>query len=191
MSVDTFSVFFALLALVALGGAVCIAVMALVRQRTGAGVLGALWDDVRRAALPLAWFVALVTTLGSLYYSKVEGYLPCELCWYQRIAVYPFAIILAIAAWRRDAGVRVYAVPVLAVGAAIAAYHSWIQAYPPDSGTAFCSADAPCTARYVWEFGFVSLPFMALSACLVMIALLLVARPTPRPGPDPDPGGAQ
>jgi hypothetical protein len=188
MSVDTFSVFFALLALVALGGAAGITVVALVGRRSDLGVLGPVWDDVRRAALPLAWVVATVTTLGSLYYSEVEGYVPCELCWYQRIAVYPFAIILAIAAWRRDAGIRVYAVPVLAVGAVIAAYNAWIQAYPPDSGSAFCSADAPCTTRYVWEFGFVSLPFMALSACLAMIALLLVARPTPRSGPDP--GGA-
>lgn len=188
MTVETFSSFFALLALLSMAGAAAIAVGALVWRTRRPAWLEQLRDEVGRAALWLAWAVATVTTLGSLYYSKVENYLPCELCWYQRIAVYPFAVILAIAAFRRDAAIRVYAVPVLAIGAAIAVYHTWIQAYPPDSGTAFCSADAPCTARYVWEFGFVSLPFMALSAFLVMIALLFVARPTPLASPDP--GGA-
>jgi len=139
-------------------------------------------DDVGRAALPLAWLIATVTTLGSLYYSNVQGYEPCVLCWYQRICIYPWTVVLAIAAWRRDAAVRVYAIPVLAIGAGIAAYHSWVQAYPPESGTAFCTASAPCTTRWVWELGFVSLPFMALSACVAMIALLVVARPAPTPG---------
>ena len=106
--------------------------------------------------------------------------MPCELCWYQRICIYPFAVILGIAAWRRDAAIRVYAIPIFVIGIVISTYHTWIQAYPPDSGTSFCTADAPCTTRYVWEFGFVSLPFMALSAFVVMTVLLLVARPAPR-----------
>ncbi|MCD9625372.1 disulfide oxidoreductase [Rhabdothermincola salaria] len=188
MTVDTFSTFFALLALLSMAGAVAIAVGALVWRTRRPAWLVSIRDEIGRAALWLAWIVATVTTLGSLYYSKVENYLPCELCWYQRIAIYPFAVILAIAAVRRDAAVRVYAVPVLVIGAVISAYHTWIQAYPPASDTAFCTADAPCTARYVWEFGFVSLPFMALSASLVMIALLFVARPTSPASPDP--GGA-
>lgn len=187
MSVDAFSSFFALLALVSLVGAVAVAVLALVaRSRELSPSVASLWADVRRAALPLAWVIATVTTVGSLYYSKVQGYPPCELCWYQRIAVYPFSVILGIAAWRRDGGIRVYAIPVLAIGAVVAAYNAWIQAYPPESGSAFCSADLPCTARYVWEFGFVSLPFMALSGLVFMIVLLAVARPTPRGGHHPE-----
>jgi disulfide bond formation protein DsbB len=183
MTVETFSSFFAVLALACWVGAVAVVVLALVARRgEPTGVVGSTWGDVGRAALPLAWVIAVVTTAGSLYYSKVQGYPPCELCWYQRIAIYPFSVILAIAAWRRDGGIRIYAIPVLAIGAVIAAYNHWIQAFPPESGSAFCTADTPCTARYVWEFGFVSLPFMALSACVVMIVLLAVARPTPRSG---------
>ena len=182
ISVETASVFFAILALACWAATIGIAVIALLRrgQRGRPGRLEPLRDDLGRVALPLAWIVAVVTMVGSLYYSKVQSYVPCELCWYQRICVYPFAVILGIAAWRRDAGIRVYAVPVFAIGVVIAAYHSWIQAYPPSNGTSFCTADVPCTTRYVWELGFVSLPFMALSAFVVMIALLLIARPEPR-----------
>jgi disulfide bond formation protein DsbB len=181
LPVKTMSVLFALLALLCWAIAVGLVVGALVRRaRHGRpGRLEPLRDDIGRIALPLAWLIALVTTLGSLYYSKVIEYVPCELCWYQRIVIYPFAVILGIAAWRRDAAIRVYAVPVLAIGIVIATYHTWIQAYPPENGTSFCTADVPCTTRYVWEFGFVSLPFMALSAMVAMTALLLVARTAP------------
>ena len=182
LPVKTMSVFFAVLALVCWAIAIALVVGALVRRsrRGRPGRLEPLRDDIGRVALPLAWMIALVTTLGSLYYSKVMEYVPCELCWYQRIAIYPFAVILGIAAWRRDAAIRVYAVPVLAIGMVVPVYHTWIQAYPPSDGTSFCTADAPCTTRYVWEFGFVSLPFMALAAMVAMTALLLVARPAPR-----------
>jgi disulfide bond formation protein DsbB len=182
LPVKTLSVFFAVLALLCWVVAIALVIGTVVRRtrRGRPGRLEPLRDDVGRIALPLAWLVALVTTLGSLYYSKVQSFVPCELCWYQRICVYPFALILGIAAWRRDAGIRVYAIPVFAVGMAIAAYHTWIQAYPPSNGTSFCTIEAPCTTRYVWEFGFVSLPFMALSAFVGMTVLLLVARPAPR-----------
>ncbi len=178
--VETASVFFAVLALLCWGGVIVLGIGALVRRtrRGRPGRLEPLRDDIGRMALPLAWIVALVTMLGSLYYSEVQGYVPCELCWYQRICLYPFAVILGIAAWRRDIGIRVYAIPVLAVGAVISTYHRWIQAYPPSNGTSFCTAEAPCTTQYVKEFGIVSIPFMALSAFAFIIVLLLVARPS-------------
>jgi len=182
LPVGTMSVFFAVLSLLCWVVAVALVIGALVRrsQRGRPGRLEPLRDDIGRMALPAAWIVAVVTMLGSLYYSKVMEFVPCELCWYQRICIYPFAVILGIAAWRRDAGIRVYAIPVFAIGMVISTYHTWIQAFPPSSGTSFCTADVPCTTRYVWELGFVSLPFMALSAFVVMTVLLLVARPAPR-----------
>ncbi len=187
-AVSTFSFFVAMLALLCWVAVVAIGIGALVHRFASREIsmLESLRSDIARIALPLAWVIALVTMLGSLYYSRIQHYVPCELCWYQRICLYPFAVILGIAAWRRDAGIRIYAIPVLAIGAVVASYHTWIQAYPPSNGTSFCTADAPCTLRYVWEFGFVSLPFMALSACCCMIVLLLIARPTPRTGLTPE-----
>ena len=192
MTYETWSLFFALLALACWAGTVAIGLGALVvRSGRGGERLLALRDDIGRAALPLGWVVATVTTLGSLHYSLIEGFEPCTLCWYQRICIYPWSVVLGIAAWRRDVGVRVYAIPVLVIGAVIAGYHTWIQAYPPEGGTSFCTAAASCTDRYVWELGFVSLPFMALSACAFMIALLLVARPAAAEPTPSAPGGTR
>jgi disulfide bond formation protein DsbB len=177
MSVKSMSLFFAVLALACWAGTFAIVVVSLVRRFGRDDALEQVREDVGRIALPLAWLVAGVTMLGSLYYSKVQGYIPCELCWYQRICIYPWTVILAIAAWRRDTAIRIYAIPVLCISVVISIYHTWIMAYPPSSGTSFCTLAAPCTTRYVWEFGFVSLPFMALSAAVFMIALLSIAQP--------------
>lgn len=176
MTVKSMSTFFAVLALACWAGTFAIVVGALVRRFGRPDAFAQVREDVGRMALPLAWIVAAVTMGGSLYYSKVQGYVPCELCWYQRICLYPWTVILAIAAWRRDTAVRTYAIPVLCISVVISMYHSWIQAYPPSTGTSFCTTAAPCTTRYVWEFHFVSLPFMALSAAVFMIALLSVAK---------------
>jgi hypothetical protein len=179
MSVQTASFFFAALSLVALVGAASAAMIAVVaRSAIGAGPLGWLRADLGRAALGLAFGVATVATLGSLYYSEIAGFTPCKLCWYQRIAMYPLTIVLGVAALRRDHSVRFTVVPIAVIGALIAAYHAWIQAFPPTGGSAFCTADVPCTDRFVWEFGFVSLPFMALSGFIFIITMAFIAQPT-------------
>lgn len=178
MNVQSFSFFFAILAMACWVGAFAILIGALIRRFGRPDALSEARAQIGRIALPLAWAIALVTTLGSLYYSKVQGYVPCELCWYQRICIYPWSVILGIAAWRRDASIKLYAVPVLCIGVVISAYHSWIQWFPPTSGTSFCTLDAPCTTKFVNEFEFVTLPFMALSAAVFMIALLLASDPS-------------
>jgi len=176
MTVDTFSLFFGLLAIGCWLGTTVIVSGALIRRFGNPNAFETIRFDVGRVALALAWLVAAVTMSGSLYYSKVQGYVPCELCWYQRICIYPMAVILGIAAWRRDTSIRIYAIPVLAISILISAYHSYIQWWPPSSGTSFCSATAPCTEKFVNEFSFVTLPFMALSAAMFMVVLLVAAK---------------
>ncbi|NNK91751.1 MAG: disulfide bond formation protein B [Acidimicrobiia bacterium] len=135
-------------------------------------------DSISERELWLAAAVAVVSTLGSLYYSEIANFEPCRLCWYQRIAMYPLAVILPIAALRKDRGAWLYAAPLAAIGAVIAAYHYTIQRWPSlDSGG--CSLDVPCSSAYVWrqEIGpftieGISIPFMALSGFLLILVLL-------------------
>lgn len=178
MDVASFSLFFAILALACVAAVFVVAAGALVWWVGGRSpALAGLRADLGRVAVPLAWLVATVTTLGSLYFSEVAGFVPCKLCWYQRICMYPLVLVLGVAALRRDRDVRFYVLPLAIVGAVISTYHAWIQAYPPTGGTSFCTLDAPCTERYVWEFGFVSLPLMALSAFAFVITMMVLARP--------------
>ena len=139
-------------------------------------------------ALTVAWIVAAVTTLGSLYLSEVAHYPPCKLCWFQRIAMYPLSVVLAIAAWHRDTLVRRYVLPVCAIGAAISAYHYQLERFPEQKSLT-CSVDVPCTTVWIWKFHYISIPFMALSAfAAIAILVVLAAAPGADPGEADDAG---
>jgi disulfide bond formation protein DsbB len=174
LSTARFSVFFALLALACWGATITVVALAIADRHRRDRATVSVFEDVCRIGLWLAWLVALVTTLGSLYFSEVAHFTPCKLCWYQRIAMYPFVIVLLVAAKRRDRGVAWYVVPVATIGACFAAYQTQLQAFPHQYSS-FCTLTEPCTVRFVWEFGFVSLPFMALSAFVFIITMTLVA----------------
>jgi disulfide bond formation protein DsbB len=176
MDTKTVSTFLAVLALLCLVGTIGALAFVAAARRAPAGSGLALWrDDIRGVSLWLGFVVAASAMAGSLWLSEVANFTPCPLCWYQRICMYPLALILGIAAVRRDVSVRVYVMALAGVGVVIASYHSWIQAFPPSNGTSFCTIDAPCTERYVWEFGFVSIPFMALCGFAFIIVMMIAA----------------
>jgi hypothetical protein len=184
IGVSTVSLFYALLAVVAT--AAVIGLLGLVvgarRSATAGRWLDGLRSSLGSSALLAAFVVATLATIGSLYFSEVAHFEPCRLCWYQRIAMYPLVVILGIAAWRRDVRVRRYAVPVAVIGALIATYHYALEWLPwLDSGV--CSATTPCTIVWFREFGFISLPYLALSAFLLIVTLLWLAGDAGGPEP--------
>ena len=157
---------FGILSIVALAVAIGTTVL-LVRGRVPAW----LRDEV---ALPLATAIAATATAGSLLLSEVAGYLPCTLCWYQRIAMYPLVVILGVAAVRGDRQVWRTVLPLTAIGSAVSVWHIVIENNPALGGP--CDDTAPCTIIWVEELGFLTLPTMALVAFLAISALSLAAR---------------
>lgn len=124
----------------------------------------------------LAGVVALVATAGSLWFSEGAHFPPCELCWYQRIAMYPLPVLLGIAAVRRDPRIRPYALAVAGIGLAVSAWHNLIETFP-SLDTGGCDPTNPCTIRWVEGLGFWTIPRMAFAAFLLIIALLVFDRP--------------
>ena len=112
---------------------------------------------------------------GSLYLSEVAGLLPCLLCWYQRIAMYPLVLVLGVGVLRGEAGAWRYAVPLSVVGLCISLYHVALQLQPA-LDVVTCDTGAPCSVRYLAVFGFVSIPWMAGGAFLLITALMLAVR---------------
>ena len=171
MDVDAFQLFFTLLAILALGGAVVVARVPAARSAhapVAAHVVAAV-DD---AALWIAFLVAGTATAGSLYFSEVANFVPCQLCWYQRIAMYPLAVILLVAAIRHDRSVRWYAGPLAAGGAVISTYHYLIEWRPSLEGGA-CGIGPSCADIWFRELGFVTLAFMALCGFLAILVLVV------------------
>ncbi len=169
MDVGTVSRFLATLTLASLAlGALLLLLLAFPagRRRVAREVGG-----MERGLLALATGVATAAMVGSLYLSEVVGFVPCVLCWYQRIAMYPLVPILGVAAARNDDRVGRYALPLSVTGLLVAAYHVTIQ-LRPSLEVVPCSGGAPCTGRYLAVFGFVSIPVMAAGAFLLVTALV-------------------
>jgi len=161
-----------------------------------AGLLGVIWArwfapqhlrrDLADNALALAGLVAVGATVGSLYFSEVKNFAPCELCWFQRIAMYPLAVVLPLAALRRDDGIRPYAIALAGIGAVISIYHIQLQLFPGQSSS--CDAAAPCSAKWLDVFGFVSIPWLALGSfvLIILLASMPPARRDVASASDPD-----
>jgi disulfide bond formation protein DsbB len=172
VSVEAAEHVFAVLALVAGAGAVLLVVL---RLLPGAGPTRIL-ATVSPGALWLACLVAATAMGGSLYFSEYADFTPCKLCWYQRIAMYSSAIVLLVAAIRRDRGVRWYVVPLAGLGAIVSTYHYLVEWHPDWEATS-CNPFAPCSVPWFRSFGFVSLSLMALMGFAAIITLLLIPAP--------------
>jgi disulfide bond formation protein DsbB len=118
--------------------------------------------------LYVAWFVSLVAMFGSLYFSEIKGYIPCELCWYQRIFMYPLVFILGIGTFQNDTTVKKFVLPLALVGGSISFMHYLEQKIPGFGGIKPCVSGVPCSAQYINWFGFVTIPFLALVAFVII-----------------------
>ena len=163
MSESTVSPFLALVALLTAAGSVALAASV---ATPGAYNLRAFIEERGRW---LAFVVAAGAVASSLYYSESVGFIPCELCWYQRIAMYPLAVILLVAAATNDQRVMRYVAPIALIGVALSVYHYQLQLFPDQASS--CSSGVPCHSRYVEAFGFVSIPLMALCGFIAILAL--------------------
>jgi len=119
-----------------------------------------------------AWGVALVATLGALFIGEVMGMAPCLLCWYQRIFMFPLALILGLAAFADDRRGAVYALPLALGGAAVATYHSalvagWVPKWWVPCGTGASCSEQPLKFWTASRFpGCRSWPSSPLPSCL-------------------------
>ncbi|MFC4618839.1 disulfide oxidoreductase [Camelliibacillus cellulosilyticus] len=122
--------------------------------------------------LYFAWVVALVATLGSLYFSEIAHFIPCKLCWFQRICMYPLSVILGIACFRNDRRIAIYALPLTVVGAIFSIVHICEQKLHVFKG--ICTGgDVPCSGEYIHWLGFITIPMLALAA-FILISLALI-----------------
>lgn len=146
----------------------------------GAAGLRAPLDAVRRALwgyeLWAAFVVAAVGTGGSLFFSQVANFPPCELCWFQRICMYPLSIVTLLAALAGDERVARYLLPLPLVGAGISVYHLLVENGVVKQAQA-CLASAPggCAVKWIDEFGYVTIPTLAISGFALAFAFLLLA----------------
>lgn len=125
-------------------------------------------------ALAFGFIAALGGMAVSLFYSEVAGYTPCNLCWFQRIFLYPQVVLLGMALWKKDARVADYSIALSFIGGIIAAYHSYIQYGGPS--LIRCSVANACSQRFVFEYGYITLPVMALTVFTFIIITMVTQK---------------
>jgi len=123
-----------------------------------------------------AWLIAAVSTLGSLFFSEVMELIPCVLCWYQRIFLFPLAIILLIGLFPLDKKVVNYALPLAIIGLIFTVYHCLLFFGVIPENLQPCSQGVSCTDDNMELFGFLPIPLLGLIAFLMIIILLLKTR---------------
>jgi disulfide bond formation protein DsbB len=172
----------AALAALAVIAQAALAVFLLVALLRLAGVHGpwrVLRESLAGAELWLVASVALVATGGSLFFSEIADFVPCKLCWFQRIAMYPL-VLVALPALLRDSRAARYFLPLPVVGLGVAIWHMLIERGVVEE-TQSCELSAPggCSVRWIDEFGYVTIPLLAATAfalCAVLLALAATRR---------------
>lgn len=125
----------------------------------------------------LAWIIALLAMVGSLFFSEVMQYPPCTLCWYQRIAGYPLVFVIATGIILRDRRMKYYALPLSLAGLIIAVYHNLLYYGVIPQTITPCSQGVSCTDTQIEWLGFITIPLLSLAAFVVISFCLLLYKP--------------
>ena len=128
-------------------------------------------------ALVFIFTISLIATVGSLYFSIVRGYEPCTLCWYQRILMYPIVLMTGVALFQKNAKIALTTAVFSIVGGSISLYHYGLQKLSFLQDSAPACGNVSCTGQYVNYLGFITIPFMALTAfALILITSLFLLK---------------
>lgn len=124
----------------------------------------------------LCFLVASVATLGSLFFSEIMDFIPCYMCWYQRIFMYPLVVLFLTALLYPDDKVVKYATPIVVVGLLFAIYHNLLMWGIIPESVVPCRQGVPCSTEYFEYFGFINIPFLSLSAYSLILVLLFIGK---------------
>lgn len=119
--------------------------------------------------LLIIWTISVIATMGSLFYSEVIGYVPCDLCWVQRIFMYPLVVIYGVATVKRNLTIALPGLILSVIGVLFSIFHYLLQKLPALQDTGGMCTVVPCHVQYVNYFGFITIPFLAGSAFLLII----------------------
>lgn len=140
-----------------------------------AGSRTKLYNFVHKYILELLFAGIMSAVIGSLIFSEIVGFPPCDLCWYQRILLYPQAIIVLMALVRKDKTVIDYLVPLSLLGAMVSLYQSFVQwGFFLGSGIGCVSVGGECAKVYVMQYSYITIPFMSFTIFAYIIALKFV-----------------
>lgn len=126
--------------------------------------------------LTLVFILSLLPSLFVLVYSEIIGFVPCYLCWYQRVFMFPLPFIFGVAIWFKDRKIVKYVLPLISVGFLISVYQNFMYYFGNTSDLPCDASGVSCYQQLVYEFGgYISIPMLALTSFLALVTIVLVA----------------
>jgi disulfide bond formation protein DsbB len=127
-------------------------------------------------ALLACWIIALVSTLGSLFFSDVIGFSPCALCWYQRIAMYPLVALFLVGMFQPIKYTINFTLPIVSIGLFVALYHNLLHYGIIPETASPCRSGIPCSTVYINWLGFITIPMLSAMAFTMILTILLILK---------------
>ncbi len=124
----------------------------------------------------LCFLVASVATLGSLFFSEIMQFVPCSMCWYQRIFMYPLVLMFLMSLLFPDDKIFKYAMTLVVVGLFFAIYHNLLMFDIIPESVVPCVQGVPCSTEYINWFGFITIPLLSLVAYVLLFLLLIIGK---------------
>lgn len=122
------------------------------------------------------FIISSIATLGSLFFSEIMEFVPCTMCWYQRIFMYPLVLIFLINLLYPDEKVFKYSIPLILTGFLFSLYHNFLMwGIIPESAVP-CKQGVPCSTEYFEYLGFINIPFLSLFAYFLILVLLVLGQ---------------
>lgn len=135
----------------------------------------------KKNALILAFIAALTATSGSLFFSEIMKFVPCKLCWFQRIFIYPQVILLGVALYFRDYNIRRYIIPMCVLGGSFSVYNYYTQLFPPETLACSLNTSESCSNILSMYYGYITFSVMALTASTLIFALMFFHKHSSKP----------
>ncbi len=133
-------------------------------------------DFIDKHFLPISFAISLMASVFPLVYSEIINFLPCYLCWWQRVFMFPLVLMFGVAFWDQDRRVIRYALPLLCAGFLVSVYQNFFYYFGENSSLPCDASGISCYQRLVSEFGgYISIPMLALTAFFSLLTLLAVA----------------
>jgi len=124
----------------------------------------------------LCFLVATIATLGSLFFSEIMEFVPCSMCWYQRIFMYPLVLLFLVNLLYPDDKLFKYTMPLVTTGLFFSIYHNLLMFDIIPESIVPCVSGVPCSTEYINWLGFITIPFLSLVAYCVLFILLIIGK---------------
>lgn len=135
---------------------------------------------IKAYGIEFSLILTITAIVSSLYYSNIVGFEPCTLCWYQRIFIYPQAILLVVALFRKEKTIIPYSITLAVISSLISAYHYLVQRITDFNSQVSlatpCTLAGNCTSKFVFEYGYITIPMMALTTGITILFLLIISK---------------